>query len=60
MATQRSAEVLVYVGTWTQDKGEGIYIYRLDPSSGGLELINRATEVGNPFFLAVGSRQRFL
>ncbi len=60
MAAQRSAEVLVYVGTWTQDKGEGIYIYRLDPSSGALGLIGRATEVGNPFFLAVDSRQRYL
>jgi 6-phosphogluconolactonase len=60
MATQRSAEVLVYVGTWTQDRGEGIYIYRLDLSSGALELIGRATEVGNPFFLAIDSRQRYL
>lgn len=63
MTAQRNAEILVYVGTWVNEKngkGEGIYLYRLDPSSGGLELINRATEVGNPFFLAIDSRQRYL
>ena len=44
-----SKQTLVFVGTYTepilfgtgkilQGKGEGIYVYRLDPASGALEL----------------------
>jgi len=58
------SEVLVYVGTYTepirfgtgevfQGKGEGIYIYRLDPASGGLEPVSTAGGITNPSYLAV-------
>ena len=63
--------MLVYVGTYTepilfgtgeivQGKGEGIYIYRMDESSGALELINKATGIANPSYLAFDSTHRFL
>ncbi len=65
-----AGEMLVYVGTYTetmhfgsgkilQGKGEGIYVYRLDPSSGALEVLSRATGVANPSYLAFDSAQRF-
>lgn len=60
MTAQRSAEILVYVGTYTSDKSEGIYVYRLDPSSGALKFASKAAEVVNPFFLEIDSRQRHL
>ena len=64
-------EMLVYVGTYTepirfgtgkilQGKGEGIYVYRLDQSSGAMELVGKTTGVTNPSYLAFDSTQRFL
>jgi len=64
-------ETLVYVGTYTepilfgtgrilQGKGEGIYIYRLDLSSGVMERIGKATGITNPSYLAFDSTRRFL
>jgi 6-phosphogluconolactonase len=54
------AEVLVYVGTYTNDKNEGIYIYRMDPSSGGLTFVSKIAGVENPFFLAIDAEQQHL
>jgi 6-phosphogluconolactonase len=64
-------ERLVYVGTYTEPirfgtgkvlegKGEGIYVYRLDPSSGGMELLSKTTGVTNPSYLAFDPTGRFL
>jgi 6-phosphogluconolactonase len=64
-------ETLVYVGTYTepirfgsgkilQGKGEGIYVYRLDESSGAMELVRVVAGVVNPSYLAFDSTQRFL
>ena len=59
-------EMLVYVGTYTepirfgtgkilQGKGEGIYIYRLDLSSGVMERVGKTTGITNPSYLAFDS-----
>ncbi len=64
-------EILVYIGTYTepirfgtgkilQGKGEGIYVYRLDQTSGALELVDKTTGVTNPSYLAFDSTRRFL
>ncbi len=64
-------EMLVYVGTYTepirfgtgrilQGKGEGIYIYRLDLSSGVMERVGKTTGITNPSYLAFDSTRRFL
>jgi 6-phosphogluconolactonase len=60
MTDQRSGEILVYVGTYTNDPNEGIYIYHLDPSSGALTSAGRTANVENPFFLAIDADQRYL
>ena len=63
--------MLVYVGTYTdpilfgtgkilQGKGEGIYVYRLDQSSGALESVGQTTGITNPSYLAFDSTGRFL
>ena len=63
--------MLVFVGTYTEPirfgsgkllegKGEGIYVYRTDLSSGALELIGKATGIANPSYLALDPSQRFL
>lgn len=64
-------EALVYVGTYTepirfgtgkvlQGKGEGIYMFRLDPESGALEPAGITTGVANPSYLAFDATGRFL
>jgi len=63
--------LLVYIGTYTETirfgsgkilegKGEGIYIYRMDQSSGALELLGKSTGIMNPSYLAFGPTQLFL
>lgn len=52
--------IFVYIGTYTSEGGEGIYICRMDPESGRLERIGKATNVINPSFLTVDSKQRNL
>lgn len=64
-------EVLVFIGTYTdailfgtgeilQGKGEGIYAYRLDRSSGALEFVGKTTGITNPSYLAFDATQKFL
>jgi 6-phosphogluconolactonase len=63
--------MLVFIGTYTdpilfgtgkilQGKGEGIYVYRLDQSSGGLEFVSKTAGITNPSYLAFDATQRFL
>ena len=52
--------VLVYVGTYTYRKSEGIYVYQLDPLIGVLKLISKATGIQNPSFLAIEPWQKYL
>jgi len=66
MASQSSAAILAYVGTYTRTQGQaqgesdGIYVYRMDPDSGALTLAHTASGVVNPSFLALDPRQRHL
>ena len=64
-------EMLVYVGTYTEPirfgtgkilegKGEGIYLYRMHPTTGALEFDSKTTGVVNPSYLALDPAQRFL
>lgn len=63
--------MLVYIGTYTepirfgtgkvlQGKGEGIYVCRLDETSGALELVGKTTGTTNPSYLAFDATRRFL
>ncbi len=57
-----SNEMIVYIGTWTHldANSEGIYIYRLDLSSGALEFAGLVPESDDPSYLAVDPKHRFI
>ena len=59
-ASTRPLELLVYVGTYTTGKSEGIYLYRINLSSGELKHVNTARGVVNPSFLTVDPQKRYL
>lgn len=51
---------LVYVGTYTGPKSEGIYAYRFDTGTGTVEPLGLAAKSANPTFLAVHPSANFL
>jgi len=51
---------LVYVGTYTGEKSQGIYAYRLDLASGKCAPLGLAAEVKSPSFVAVHPNRKFL
>ena len=53
-------ELLVYVGTYTSGKSEGIYIYRMSLSSGELNPLHIVKGVINPSYLEIDRRRRYL
>jgi 6-phosphogluconolactonase len=55
----QNAELLVYVGTYTTGKSEGIYRYRFNLSSGELKLAG-TTRSTNPSFLSLSPDERYL
>ncbi|WP_040546635.1 lactonase family protein [Pedosphaera parvula] len=54
------SECLVYVGTYTNGKSKGIYGYRMDLRTGGLNSIGLVVETPNPTFLAIDTERHFL
>jgi 6-phosphogluconolactonase len=60
MQEQQPSQALVYVGTYTLGESEGIYVYRLDPSSGALRCAAKAAGVENPSFLTLHPTRRYL
>ena len=61
----------VFVGTYTdpilfgtgqilEGQGDGIYVYRMDPESGSMELIQTNSGITNPSYLAFGSSNEYL
>jgi 6-phosphogluconolactonase len=53
-------ELLVYVGTYTSGKSEGIYVYRLQLSTGALQRVGVARGVVDPSFLAIDRGRHYL
>jgi 6-phosphogluconolactonase len=56
----RSGELLLYVGTYTSGKSEGIYLYRLNLSSGELKHVGTTPGVKDPSYLAIAPNRRYL
>jgi 6-phosphogluconolactonase len=52
--------LLLYVGTYTNGKSEGIYVYRMNPDGGELKHAATVKGVSNPSFLAIDPKRRFL
>jgi 6-phosphogluconolactonase len=57
---ERAGELLVYVGTYTAGKSEGIYLYSLNLSSGELKHVATTKGVKDPSFLALAPSRRYL
>ena len=59
-AQDRTPRMLVYIGTYTGGKSEGIYVFQMDTATG--ELTNRrlAARTTSPSFLAIGPGGEFL
>jgi 6-phosphogluconolactonase len=55
-----AAESLVYFGTYTGPKSQGIYVSRFDPATGRLGHPELAAATPNPSFLTADSTGRFL
>ncbi|MCU0913882.1 MAG: lactonase family protein [Planctomycetes bacterium] len=59
LSAAQPADVLVYVGTYTSKGGsEGVYVYRLDPATGGLKHVSTAPRLNNPSFVAIDPKGR--
>jgi 6-phosphogluconolactonase len=52
-------ELTLYVGTYTSGKSEGIYIYRMDQTTGQLKAAG-SIRSENPSFLTIDPAKRFL
>jgi 6-phosphogluconolactonase len=52
-------DLLVYVGTYTTGKSDGIYIYRLNLASGEFKPVG-TVKADNPSYLAIDGRRRFM
>jgi 6-phosphogluconolactonase len=57
---QPEKELLLYVGTYTKGKSEGIYLYRLHPETGKFTLVNTVKGGENPSYLTLDPQRRFL
>jgi 6-phosphogluconolactonase len=53
-------EWLVYVGTYTTGKSEGLYVYRMDASTGELKYSSQVKGVDNPTFLTIDKQRQAL
>jgi 6-phosphogluconolactonase len=60
IACAASGEYFVYIGTYTRNRGKGIYTFRFQPSSGKLTAVSLAAETPSPSFLAVHPNRKFL
>jgi 6-phosphogluconolactonase len=60
VAQSTTAGTLVFIGTYASPASKGIYMSRLDPSTGALSTPTLAAEVRNPSFLAASADGRFL
>lgn len=56
----RARELLLYVGTYTEGKSEGIYLYKFDLGDGSLKPSLTTRGVTNPSYLAIDRARRRL
>ena len=59
LATQKN-DLLVYIGTYTGAKSQGIYAYRLNLGNGAMTPLGLVAKTENPSFLAIHPNHHFL
>lgn len=57
---QNKNAFMMYVGTYTKGKSEGIYLYKLNPDTGELTHISTTKGVNNPSYLTLDPQRRYL
>ena len=57
---QKDTNTMVYIGTYTNGKSEGIYLYKLDSNTGELTQINVTSVKDNPSYLTLDPQKRYL
>ncbi|MBM3213045.1 lactonase family protein, partial [Candidatus Poribacteria bacterium] len=60
MNKENTGGIFAYIGTYTNGKSEGIYVYTMDKSSGALEFASVAKFKSNPSYLAIENQHRYL
>jgi 6-phosphogluconolactonase len=60
LVAQSGGGTLVFIGTYSSPASKGIYVSRLDPSTGALSTPTLAAEIRNPTFVAASADGRFL
>lgn len=58
--TKQARELLMYVGTYTSGKSEGIYLYRFSLVDGSLRRVGVTGGVSNPSYLTLDRARRYL
>jgi len=59
-AAPKPGTVLVYIGTYTGEKSQGIYVSHLDPKTGTMSAPELAGEMINPSWVTVHPSRKFL
>ncbi|MDA1190894.1 MAG: lactonase family protein [Candidatus Poribacteria bacterium] len=54
------SDLFVYVGTYTREDREGIYVYRMNQSDGSLTRVQAVGDVRNPSFVTIHPSGRYL
>lgn len=52
--------LMLYVGTYTSKKSEGIYVFKFDPRTGELSKVHTVENVIEPSFLTIGKSHKYL
>ncbi|HYE74449.1 MAG TPA: lactonase family protein [Blastocatellia bacterium] len=58
LATPQNRDLLLYVGTYTNGNSEGVYVYRMNTSTGELKRVSVTGGVRNPSFIALAPNRR--
>ena len=57
---KKASTYLLYVGAYTENENEGIYVYRFDASDGDLDYLTTAKGIKNPSYLAIDEKRKLL
>ena len=57
---ESATKTRVYISTYTEHGGDGIYLAELDPSTGDLQLVRQVAAVKKASFLALHPNHRYL
>lgn len=60
MTEHAADDYLLYIGTYTRGRREGIYVYRMDGASGALERVADPAIIDNPSFVTIDPQRRHL